>query len=99
MRLPAAADDPATSLLPNDRQQGAVWSFSPKDNWAAQPILTSVARVSDVQPADFDADGDVDLVVAEFGWRRTGQIVLVWTEERGAAVSWFRNQTKTSESN
>ena len=68
------------SLLPNDRQQGAVWSFSPKDNWAAQPILTSVARVSDVQPADFDADGDVDLVVAEFGWRRTGQIVLVWNE-------------------
>ena len=71
------------SLLPNDRRQGAVWSFSPDDNWAGVPIMTSVGRVSDVQPADFDGDGDVDLVVAEFGWRRTGRIVVLWNEGEG----------------
>lgn len=68
------------SFLPQDHQQGGVWGFSPGKNWEGQPVLTSAGRVSDVQPADFDADGDVDLVVAEFGWRRTGKISILWKE-------------------
>jgi hypothetical protein len=33
--------------------------------------------VADVEAGDFDGDGRVDLVVAAFGWFRTGEIVLL----------------------
>jgi hypothetical protein len=33
--------------------------------------------VADVQPGDFDGDGRTDLLVAEFGWRRTGRILML----------------------
>jgi len=42
------------------------------------PLMQDLGRVSDVQPADLDGDGDVDLIVAEFGWRTTGK--LFWLE-------------------
>ena len=34
-------------------------------------------RVADVQPSDLDADGDIDLIVADFGHFRTGNIVIL----------------------
>jgi hypothetical protein len=33
--------------------------------------------VADVRPADFDADGDLDLIVAEFGHLHTGNVLLL----------------------
>lgn len=46
--------------------------------YAPQTILDDVRRVADVQPGDFDADGDVDLAVAVFGYNR-GQVL--WLEQ------------------
>ncbi|MEQ9409978.1 MAG: VCBS repeat-containing protein [Fuerstiella sp.] len=48
--------------------------------YTPRTILDDVRRVADVQPADFDADGDIDLAVAVFGYNR-GQVL--WLENRG----------------
>lgn len=37
-------------------------------------ILEGVPRITDCAPADFDGDGDLDFVLAMFGWRFTGAI-------------------------
>ncbi|NLX98710.1 MAG: VCBS repeat-containing protein [Rhodopirellula sp.] len=42
-----------------------------------QMIASGLGRVDDVRAADFDSDGDLDLLVADFGWHRTGQILLL----------------------
>ena len=46
-------------------------------NFTAIPLLEGVGRVADVQAADFRGNGKLDLVVAVFGWRRTGEILYL----------------------
>lgn len=49
-----------------------------EDGYQPRTILSDVRRVADVQAADLDGDGDIDLAVAVFGYNR-GQVL--WLEQ------------------
>jgi hypothetical protein len=70
-------------FLPSDHHFGAVaWLRGRKDGTYAPVTLKGWPRVADVEAADFDGDGRLDLVVAAFGWRRTGELTILKNETR-----------------
>jgi hypothetical protein len=75
------------SFAPSDHAEGkVVWLQRTADEaWRPIVIQAGLGRVADVQPGDFDSDGDIDLIVAEFGWQKTGRILLL--ENRGTSGS------------
>jgi hypothetical protein len=64
---------------PTDRRCGSVVWLRGRPDGSYTPItlLKDVGRVADVQAADFNGDGKLDLIVAAFGWQITGQIILL----------------------
>lgn len=40
-------------------------------------LAEGIGRTCDVRPGDFNGDGKLDLIVAEFGWQRSGHILLL----------------------
>lgn len=73
-------------VMPSDKTEGAVvWLRQIADHqFETHRLIENIGRVADVQAADFDADGDLDLVVAEFGWITVGRILYLENQPSGA---------------
>lgn len=67
------------SKIPTEQRLGSVDWLKGREDGGFTPItlLDQLGRVADVQAADFDGDGDTDLVAAVFGRLSIGEILLL----------------------
>lgn len=65
-------------FLPSDHVHGSVvWLRGVKDGPYQQLALEGWPRVADLEAADFNGDGTLDLAVASFGWRKVGNLTVL----------------------
>ena len=65
-------------FLPADHTHGSVVLLhGTKDGRYEQLALDGWPRVADVEAADFNGDGTLDLAVAAFGWRKVGNLTVL----------------------
>ena len=61
----------------NDLVGRVAWLENNNGTYSTRDILSNVRRVTDAQCGDFDADGDLDMVVSVFGGLLQGQILYL----------------------
>ena len=64
-------------FLPRDHDKGSVVWLRGLGNGRYSPFgIGGLPRIADVEAADFDGDGDLDLLVSAFGYRKTGGVQI-----------------------
>ena len=82
------------TFFPEDHNQGAViWLRGLASGKFSAFWLDGWPRVADVEAADFNGDGKNDLVVAAFGWRKTGQIAILENRTTNPSQPTFTTHT------
>lgn len=77
------------SILPTDLLVGSVSLMIQQDDgsYTSQLLLEDCARVADVKAGDFNGDGKPDLLVVQFGWRKTGGLLLLEQQSPSVFIS------------
>lgn len=83
------------SFMPADHDRGeVVWlRQSAEGKWSTVVLARKLGRVCDIAPVDIDQDGDLDLAVAEFGWHKTGSLLLLENAGFPAGKAEFKRRT------
>ncbi len=78
-------------IRPSDSLIGSVWLLRNRGDGSYDPqaLIVDCARVSDLRAGDFNGDGKMDLLVVQFGWRKSGGIL--WLEQV-SPTSWISHE-------
>jgi hypothetical protein len=81
-------------FFPGDHHDGAViWLRGLGKGKFGAFWLDGWPRVADAEAADFNGDGRIDLAVAAFGWRKTGQVAILENKTTSPSQPAFTNHT------